>query len=97
MITTNWWKDAAHSDSEGYSTTGPTPTQYLDYTLQLFNGLSTGQQQQLFAGTAQIFYKLWKRSSHSQLYILKWRERNRWIVLYKHILSLSVVAVELKV
>ena len=58
MITTNWWKDAAHSDSEGYSTTGPTPTQYLDYTLQLFNGLSTGQQQQLFAGTAQIFYKL---------------------------------------
>lgn len=58
MIGTNWWHDADRSDAGGLEGYGPSAEEYLEYMLDFFGGLTTEEQQMLFAGTAKRFYRI---------------------------------------
>lgn len=58
MIGTNWWNDAARSDSGRLGDGGPSAEEYLEYMLDFFGGLTIEEQRMLFAGTAKRFYRI---------------------------------------
>ena len=56
MVGLNWWKDAATSDSDGLSSIGPSPQQFLEHCAnKFFVHFSEEDLQKLFCGTAQKF------------------------------------------
>jgi len=58
MVSTNWWKDGATSDSDGLSEIGPSADEFLEYMLEFFVGMTVEEQQRVFGGTAKEFYKI---------------------------------------
>jgi len=58
MVSTNWWKDGATSDSDGLSKIGPSAVDFLEYMIEFFVGLTMEEQQRVFGGTAKEFYKI---------------------------------------
>lgn len=59
MVGLNWWKDAATSDADGLSETGPSPVEFIAYCANdFFADYSYEDLQKLFCGTARKFYRI---------------------------------------
>ena len=59
MVATNFWKNAAMSDSDGLSNVGPDSVQLLTLLYKDFLGdYSEQDKQAIFSGTAKLFYKI---------------------------------------
>lgn len=59
MVGLNWWKDAATSDADGLSDTGPSPVEFWQFCANdCFADYSEEDRHQLFSGTAQRFYRI---------------------------------------
>ena len=58
MVGLNWWRDAAMSDSDGRSTVGPTPLEFIACLSTFFEDYSDDDQHRLFVGTAREFYRI---------------------------------------
>jgi len=57
MVALNWWKDAAMADSDGRSSVGPDPVEYIQHLVSFFEEYSEEEQRRLFVGTAREFYR----------------------------------------
>jgi predicted TIM-barrel fold metal-dependent hydrolase len=57
MVALNWWKDGAGSDSDGLSSVGPDPIEFLRCMSYFFEGYTEHDRDRLFVGTAREFYR----------------------------------------
>jgi predicted TIM-barrel fold metal-dependent hydrolase len=58
MVATNWWKNAALSDSDGLSAVGPDPVQLVTWLSEILSDYSQEDRNSIFCGTARAFYKI---------------------------------------
>jgi predicted TIM-barrel fold metal-dependent hydrolase len=58
MVATNWWKNAAISDSDGLSDVGPDPVQLLTFLAGFLSDYSEEDRNRKFCGTAREFYRI---------------------------------------
>lgn len=58
MIATNFWKDAAMSDSDGLSDVGPDPPRYLELMHDFLKDYSERDLDHIFCKTAASFYNI---------------------------------------
>jgi len=56
MVALNWHVDAAVSDSDGRSTVGPDPVEFVQHLSSFFEDYSEEDRDRIFAGTAREFY-----------------------------------------
>lgn len=58
MVATNFWKNAALSDSDGLSDMGPNAEQLVTHLNEFLSDYSQKDRESIFCGTAKSFYKV---------------------------------------